>query len=181
MTAPRSWDGDVSGREAVAAAPAPTRSLTRTAAVILAAATGLTGLAGTGYAYWSTSSTGTGTASAATFTAPTVAVGTAVGPALYPGLTANGTSTGGSLAVLATNPNPFAITVTVTQSGPASGCTDAALTVTTASFELPKNSGPVVRTLPFVVSMGTGSAADCEGQTLSVPLSTNSTTAAVQP
>jgi hypothetical protein len=177
MSTPRSWDDDLSPRDAVAPAAAQTRPVARMAAVAVAVATGLTGLAGTGYAYWSTSSTGTGAASAATFTAPTVAVGTAVGPALYPGLTANGTSTGGSLAVVATNPNPFAITVTVSQSGAATGCTDAALTVTTTSFELPKSSGPVVRTLPFVVSMGTGATDDCQGQALSVPLTTTSTTA----
>ena len=127
------------------------------------------------FAYWTTIGSGSGAATAATFVAPTVSSGTVSGTALYPGLTANGTSVGGNLAMTATNTNPFPVNVSVSQSGPATGCATPDVTLSTGSFTLPANSGALSRTLSFKVSMGTGSSNDCQGATITVPLTTTST------
>jgi hypothetical protein len=126
-------------------------------------------------AYWTTMGSGSGTAEAGSFVAPVVSAGTVTGPALYPGLTANGTSAGGTLAMVASNPNPFPVTVNVSQSGPATGCTTPAVTLTSGSFSLPANANSVTTTLPFSVSMGPTSSNDCQGKTLTIPLTTSST------
>jgi hypothetical protein len=127
-------------------------------------------------AYWSVTGAGSGSAASGTMTAPTVSAGTASGTLLYPGLTANGTSTGADLLVSASNPNPFAVTVTVSQgAGAVTGCTTPAVTFSGGSFTLPANSGTVTRTIAKSVSMGTASSNDCQGQTITDPLTTSST------
>jgi hypothetical protein len=125
-------------------------------------------------AYWSVTGTGSGSAASGTMTAPTVSVGTTSGTLLYPGLTADGSSTGADLVVTASNPNPFPITVTLSQSGPATGCATPAVTFSGGSFTLEANaSGP--RTLSRSVSMGSGASNDCQGKTITIPLTTSST------
>lgn len=132
---------------------------------------------GSALAYWLTSGTGTGTAQARTFTAPTVTGGTVTGNLLYPGLTANGTNAGGDLVVVGTNPNPFPVTVTVTIGGTVTGCTTPGVSLLAGtSFTLTANQTSATKTMPFRVSMGTNSSSDCQGATLSIPLSTSSTT-----
>lgn len=127
---------------------------------------------GAAYAYWTSTGTGSGTGSAQTFQPVTVAAGTAPAGQLYPGLAADGTSQGGDLVVSVTNPNPFPVTVTVSQSGAASGCTTTGVTMTgPASFQVPATSGPVTRTLARVLSMSTAATDDCQGATITVPLS----------
>ena len=147
----------------------------RSAVVVGGAVAGVL-LSGTAaVAYWSVTGTGSGAAQSATMIAPTVSAGTASGTLLYPGLTANGTSTGANLVVSASNPNPFAVTVTVTQSGAATGCTTPDVSFSGGSFTLSANSGTVTRTVTNAVSMGTGASNDCQGQTITVPLTTSST------
>lgn len=148
----------------------------RRAAVVIAAAVAVVLLGSTSaYAYWTTLGTGSGAAPAGTFTAPTVSAGTVTGPALYPGLTADGIGAGGTLAMVASNPNPFPVTVTVSQSGPATGCSTPSVTLASGSFTLVANASDVTKTLPFSVSMGTTSSNDCQGATITVPLTSSST------
>lgn len=150
------------------------RSLKRRAAVVVAGTSAAVLVGGTAFAYWAATGTGSGNAQAGTMSAPTVSAGTTTGSALYPGLTSNGTSTGGTLAMTASNPNPFPITVTVSQSGAATGCTAPAVTFSGGSFTLAANASDVTRTVPFSIAMGAGASNDCQGQTLTVPLTTSS-------
>jgi hypothetical protein len=150
--------------------------LARRVATVVAATAVMALVAGSAYAYWSATGTGTGTAETAGFVAPSVSAGTVTGTALYPGLTANGTSSGGSIAMTATNPNPFSVTVTIT-AGPVTGCStpDVSLLANT-SFSLAAGATDVVVELPYRVSMGTASSSDCQYKTLSVALTTSSAT-----
>jgi hypothetical protein len=129
---------------------------------------------GTAYAVWSTTGTGAGTATARGFQAVTVTAGTAPAGQLYPGLTADGSTAGGDLVVNANNPNPFPVSVSVLVSS-VSGCTTPGVSIpgsVTASFALPASSGTVSRTMSKVLSMSTASSSDCQGQTLTVSLTT---------
>ena len=126
-------------------------------------------------AYWSVTGSGSGVAASTTMTAPTVSAGTASGTALYPGLSANGTTTGGDLAFSASNPNPFPVTVTVNSSTSASGCTTPAVSFAGGSFTLPANSGTVTRTIAKSVSMGTSASNDCQGKAITVTATTSTT------
>ena len=148
----------------------------RRAGVVLGSAVALVLLGSTSaWAYWTTTGSGSGAAAARTFTAPTVSAGTATGPALYPGLAADGTSTGGTLSMVASNPNPFPVTVVVSQNGAAAGCTTPSVTFSGGQFTLAANASAVTKTLPLTLSMGTSSSNDCQGATITVPLTTSST------
>ena len=126
-------------------------------------------------AYWTVSGTGSGAAQTSAMTAPTVAAGTVGGTPLYPGLTANGTTAGGDLAVRVTNPNPYAVTVTLTQDGQPATCTTPSIALlATPAMTVSVGAGATVdRTFARVVSMGTGAGNDCQGKTLSIPLRTS--------
>lgn len=148
----------------------------RRAGVVLGSAVAIVLLGSTSaWAYWTTTGTGSGAAAARTFQAVTVTNGIVSGTLLYPGLTADGTSVGGNLEMTATNPNPFPVTVSVSQDGNATGCTTPDVSLMAGSFTLPANSGAVSRTLTFKVSMGTASSSNCQGATISVPLTTSAT------
>ena len=137
------------------------------AAVVLGSATA--------YAYWSVTGSGSGSAAASSMSAPVVTAGTVTGASLYPG------KTGATLFVNATNPNPFDITVTVAKpiSGSITGCTSPDVTFSGGSFTVPANTTTAVeRTIPNSVSMGNASSSDCQGQTLAIPLTTNSVSGA---
>ena len=126
------------------------------------------------FALWTTAGSGTGGASTGTMQPVTLSTGTVSGTALYPGLTADGTSTGGTLTVTASNPNPFPVTVTVTVASPATGCTTPSVSIPSsvvASFPLPAHASEVTTSLARVLSMGTDASNDCQGKTLTVPLS----------
>ena len=143
------------------------------AALLASVAVFLTG--GVALAFWLTSGTGSGAAQARAFTAPTVSGGTVTGNLLYPGLTANGTSAGGDLVVVATNPNPFPVTVTVTLNGTVTGCTTPGVSLLAGtSFTLAANDNAVTKTMTNRVSMSTASSSDCQGATLTLPLTTSS-------
>jgi len=126
-------------------------------------------------AYWSVAGTGSGAAQSASMIAPTVSAGNASGTALYPGLTANGTSQGGNLVVSVTNSNPFPVTVTLTQSGQPTECTTPAISLlTTPALTVSVGaSATTSKTFTNVVSMG-NSSNDCQGKNLTVPLTTSS-------
>lgn len=141
----------------------------RIAVTVAATTVGLLIGIGSAAAYWATTGTGTGAASARTMVAPGVtATGAAPSAQLYPG------STGGDLVVMASNTNPFPVTVTLAASTSASGCTTPAITFSGGSFTLPANSGSVSRTVANSVSMGTGASNDCQGATITVALNTSS-------
>lgn len=151
------------------------RNVLRMGALAVLALAGTSTMGGTAYAFWSANGTGTGTAAATTFQPVVVTAGTAPGGQLYPGLVADGTTAGGDLVVQAENPNPFPVTVTVTLGGTPAGCTTTGVTIgAPASFTLPALSGPVSRTMAKVLSMSTASSNDCQGQTITVPLATSS-------
>lgn len=148
----------------------------RRASMVLAAALTVVLLGSTSaYAYWTTLGSGDGAAAAGTFIAPTVNSGTAAGPALYPGMTSAGSSTGGTLSIVASNPNPFPISVLVSQNGAATGCATPAVTFDGGSFNLAAGASNVPLTLPDTLSVGTTSSNDCQGATITVPLTTSST------
>ena len=96
------------------------------------------------------------------------ATATAPSAQLYPG------STGGDLEVVATNTNPFPVTVTLASSTSATGCTTPAITFAGGTLTLEGNSGSVARTVPNSVSMGAGASNDCQGATITVALTTSS-------
>jgi hypothetical protein len=154
---------------------------TRYVAAAVTTAVAVVMSAGVAHSFWSASATGGASAQAAGFNAPVVTAGAVTGNQLYPGLTANGTTAGGDLVVVASNPNPFAVTVSVSipVGGTVTGCGSPAVSLLgTPSFTLPANqSTGVTRVMTRVVSMGTGSSADCQGQPLTIPLSTVATTA----
>lgn len=155
---------------------APRKSLTgRRRAALVAGGTAVAVLAGgtAAFAYWTTTGSGSGAAAARTMTAPTITAGTVAGD-LYPGLTANGTSTGGTLAVTASNPNPFAVTVTLNSSSSVTGCTTPGVSFLGGTFTLPANASNLTRTVPNSVSMAPGSSDDCQGKSLTVALTTTS-------
>lgn len=143
-------------------------------ACLTMAGVGLTG--GTAYAFWTSTGTGTGAAAATTFQPVAVTAGTAPAGQLWPGLVADGTTAGGDLVVSAANPNPFPVTVTVALGGTPTGCTTTGVTIgAPASFTLPAQSGTVTRTMSKVLSMSTASSNDCQGATITVPLTTTAT------
>jgi hypothetical protein len=147
----------------------------RPAVVVGAAVAGVL-LSGTAaVAYWSVTGTGSGSATSGTMTAPTVSAGTASGTLLYPGLTADGSTTGADLVVTASNPNPFPVTVTLSQNGAATGCATPAVTFRGGNITLLANATAATYKVDRSVSMGTTSSTDCQGKTITVPLTTSST------
>lgn len=151
------------------------RRLARLVTTTSVAALSVVGLGGVALAFWTTGGSGTGAAGAGSFVPVVVTAGAAPAGQLWPGLTANGTTAGGDLVVQASNPNPFPVTVTVTQAGPATGCTTTGVTLAgSPTFTLPATSGTVTRTLTKVLSMSAASSNDCQGATITVPLSTSS-------
>jgi len=150
------------------------RNVLRVAVCALLAFLGTGLLGGTAYAFWTSTGTGTGTASATTFQPVVVSAGAAPPGQLYPGLTANGTTSGGDLVVQASNPNPFPVIVTVTLNGTPTGCSTTGVTIgAPATFTLPASSGTVTLTVSKVLSMSTASSDDCQGATITLPLATS--------
>ena len=154
------------------------RPRTRRRATVVAGSTAAVVLLGsaTAFAYWSATGSGSGSAGAATMASPVVSVGTVTGTGLFPGLSANGTSIGGTLAVVASNPNPFPVTVTVSRdtASPVTGCATPDVSFAGGSFTLAANATDVQRTIAHSVSMGTNASNDCQGKTITIPLTTSS-------
>lgn len=151
-----------------------TRGVRRTVLLVAVPTAGLM-LGGTAaVAYWTVAGTGSGSAQTSTMVAPTVTNGTVSGTPLYPGLTANGTTTGGDLAVRVTNTNPYAVTVTLTQDGQPTACATPSITLLASpALTVSVGAGATVeKTFTRVVGMGTGAGNDCQGKTLSIPLRT---------
>lgn len=146
------------------------------AATVLVGATGVLLLGSSAaYAVWTTTGSGTGEARATTFAPPVVVAGTAPAGQLYPGLTANGTSTGGTLVVRASNPNPFPITVTLTSGGTPTGCTTTGVALRTSpaiTISLAANAPAADVSIAHAVSMSSASSDDCQGAIIIIPLST---------
>lgn len=146
----------------------------RVATICVATSAGLVMVSGVAYAYWTSTGTGTGTSQASTFAGITVSAGTAPGAQLYPGLVPDGSTVGGDLRVVTTNPNPFPVTATLTLTS-ASGCTTPAITLMSGTtVSLAANSSAVAQTLSKVVGMGTAASDDCQGQALTLTLGTSS-------
>lgn len=153
--------------------------------VALAAVNALVLAGGAAYAFWSTSGSGAGTAQARVFNTPTVTAGSAPAGQLYPGLTANGTSTGGDITVLVTNNNPFPVTITNVSAGTgtitATGGANATTCATSTGVSIFTKANPSVTgtiganavnaavTIQFVVSMSTASDTGCQGATFGFP------------
>ena len=164
----------------------------RGVAMATAAATVFSG--GVAYAFWTATGTGSGSVQAKNFQALTINAGTASGGQLYPGLTANGTSTGGNIALSVSNPNPFPVTIssvqagsgalTVTNATPVSPETQAdantacattsgvsiitkssPTVVYSAGSSIPANTNNFGVTISNVVSMSTASVTECQGAT----------------
>jgi len=133
-------------------------------------------VSGTAWAVWSTTGTGTGTSKATTLLGVTVSAGSAPSGQLYPGLTADGTASGGDINVSVTNTNPFPVTVTLTSIGGVTGCNTPAVTMGTGlptsatSFVAAASSTSVAKTWTKVLSMGSTSSNDCQGASLSIPV-----------
>jgi hypothetical protein len=128
---------------------------------------------GAAYAVWTSTGSGSGSAKASSMQGVTVTAGTAPSGQLYPGLVANGVSTGGDVVVNVDNANPFPVTVTLTSIGTVTGCTTPAVTlaVTTKSFTVPANTATAVqRSWDKVLSMG-DSSNDCQSKALTIPVS----------
>ena len=126
-------------------------------------------------AYWTTMGSGSGAAAADTFKDVEVSSGTVTGPLLYPGLTADGEATGGTLAIVASNPNPFPVSVVVSKSGAATGCSTPDVSLIQGTISVPAGAVSEAYTLPNSVSMGTDSSNDCQGATITIPLTTSAT------
>ena len=82
----------------------------------------------------------------------------------------------GDLAFTVNNPNEVSVTITALSiSGTVTGCTTPAVTLTSPQTSylpvtIPANQTSYLVTLTNAVTMGTGATNDCQGQTLSVPL-----------
>lgn len=126
-------------------------------------------------AYWTTMGSGSGDAAADTFKDVTVSSGTVTGPLLYPGLTADGESAGGTLSMIVSNPNPFPVSVVVSKSGAATGCSTPDVSLIQDTISVPAGANAQPYTLSYSVSMGTSSSNDCQGATITIPLTTSST------
>jgi hypothetical protein len=155
-------------------------SPTNLAVAALGAGVAVVAAAGTGYAYWSATATGTGsgtTASGRTAAqALTTSTPTTTGAALRP----EGT---GDVVVTITNPNSFPVSVTAIalNAAGAKGCTTPALT---AGSNPTYSVGGTATSLPLgiaangsktvvvngAVTMGATASSDCQGTTLSVPV-----------
>lgn len=163
----------------ISVAPATPRQKWARRLVALGAANAVVLGGGVAYAVWTSTGSGAGTSKAATLVAPTVTAGTAPAGQLYPGLTANGTSAGGDLVVVASNPNAFPITVTVTGGTFAgTGCTTSGVSIgSAASFSLTANQAATTFALSKVLSMSAAATNDCQGKQIDATgLVTTSTT-----
>lgn len=162
--------------------------------IVVAAAGGVVLSSGVAYAFWTATGTGSGTAKAATFQALTIGGGSAPSGQLYPGLSANGSTAGGDITVLISNPNPFPVTITsvapgtgaltVTGSTPVGGegqtaadtacASNSGVSIITKSSpsvtysngsNIPAKTNNVAVTISKVVSMSTQSVSECQGAT----------------
>ena len=179
MTA-RDWDYGRTAPDTVPSLPPlrPTAGRTGTVAGSLLA---FSLVGGAAFAVWTATGTGTGGATATSLQTVTVTPGVA-GAQLYPGLTADGTSTGADLALSFTNPNPFPVTVTVSNSAAATTTTAAGCTGSTVTLRSGFSNATVLlkastlsKVVPFAVSMASAAKTGCQSATFSVALSTSST------
>lgn len=144
------------------------KNIKRASVVGVATVGAVLAAASIGYAYWTTTGSGAGTAKATTLTAAVVNAGVAPAGQLFPGLAANGTTTGGDLVVNASNPNGFPVTVTIT-GGTFGGCTTTGVSIgSTATFNLAANAAAAEVTIPKVLSMASTSSNDCQGKTITI-------------
>jgi hypothetical protein len=151
------------------------RSHRRVTIVVAVATVAVVAGGGSAFAFWATTGAGTGAATASTLVAPVITAGTVTGD-LYPGLTANGTSTGGTLAISASNPNPFPVTVTLAPSTSATGCTTPAVSFRGGTLTLPAKASDVSHTFANSMSMGANASNDCQGKPITVVLTTSTIT-----
>ena len=158
----------------ISVSPATSRQKWARRIVALGAANAVVLGGGVAYAVWTSTGTGAGTSKAATFQAITITGGTAPAGQLYPGLVPDGSTVGGDLKVVTTNPNPFAVVAKLTFTV-ASGCTTPAITLKSGTtVTLAANSSAVAQTLSKVVGMGTTASDDCQNATITVNVSTAS-------
>jgi len=147
---------------------------TRLGATAVAGTAGVVLMSGVAYAVWTTTGTAAGTAKAGAFQAVSITAGTAGAGQLYPGLVADGSTVGGDLKVVTSNPNPFQVVATLTLSS-ASGCTTPGITLKAGTtVTLAANSSGVAQTISKVVGMGTGANDDCQNATITLNLTTAS-------
>jgi hypothetical protein len=136
--------------------------------VVLAVGASVLGVAGTAAAYFKTTGTGSGSATAGTAQNLTGLTATAsVSSLIYPGGSAD-------LVLKVHNPNSQDVVVSaVAANGSASGCTTPAITVSASTglpFTVPAG-GNLSVTLTGAAAMATSASSDCQGQTITVPLS----------
>lgn len=144
------------------------RKFARRSSTVLAATIAPLLVAGTAYAYWTTSGSGSATAAAGSSTNLTVGTAAAAGN-LYPGGSVSG-------SVVITNPNPFPVSLTGMTFQPATadaghtGCTTTGVTfapTTTLPLTIPKQGGTAANavTVNFSASMDYTSVNGCQGAT----------------
>jgi hypothetical protein len=120
------------------------------------------------FAFFTAHRTGSGTAGTGTAQNLTGLSATAsISSLIYPGASAD-------LVLKVHNPNSRAVVISaVAASGSATGCTTPAITVSVSSglsLTVPAG-GDLAVTLTNVAAMGVGASTDCQGATISVPLS----------
>jgi hypothetical protein len=162
------------------------KSFSRKLAVTTAAVLGAL-ILGVAFASWVATGTGSGTAKAATATVSAVTTDPSGAVAdLYPGFT------GGDLYFKITNPNPYAVSFNkytlgaITMEDATGPCSTAAgnVSVPTTEQTLPGGSEitvpantttPVSRSIADVVSMSSGAANECQGDTFTITITLTGT------
>lgn len=160
--------------------------MNRSSKRILAVGMPLATIAATGVAFAAWTATGGGVGGATASNATDALTVTAAYPAadLYPGLTANGTSTGGALKLHVVNDRPYPVQFTTvtpggtgTYSAPA-GCDDGAggnavsmpAAITIAAVTVPTGAAGVTITVPNALSMASGATDACQDGTFDIPV-----------
>ncbi len=157
----------------------------RRSVMVIASSTAVMLGVGVAYAAWTTTGTGNGTSQATGFNLPGVAVNATGVPsnALYPG----GTS---DLMVMATNNNPFPVTITLTMNVGAkvtsdkAGCSETTngassvtgVTLTSGIITVPATTTTAVaKSVLNAVAMSTASPTACIGALFTIPLNVSAT------
>jgi hypothetical protein len=135
--------------------------------VLLTVCASVLGVAGTAEAYFSATGNGTASTSTNSGSALTNVTVSASGSKVYPGGS-------GDLTFKVHNPNSLAFTITGASAGtPTASCTTPAVSVTVPSglsITVPAGSDQTV-SWSGSVAMGATASDDCQGQTITVPLS----------
>lgn len=124
---------------------------------------------GSAYAYFTSSGSGSGSATVAGApNAVTIATNATSATPLQPGGT-------GDLVITATNPNNYPVQITAFSIGTVTGCTTPDVSLVSPSsdylpFTIPKNASSERLVIVGSLTMGAGASNDCQGKSLTIPL-----------